>query len=352
MRMSARPATAPRISDPGLLLRREQAAGLDDQVDMRMPGRNVLRQVPHLHEGAVVQLEASVGAEHRDALFQRIERFALHLHERIDLRGEFETFAHVIEQIGHAALRIGIDDDAQGAAVGQVPPGFLLLDGAVAGEEIRFPCTEIGLLRKLARGAQTVEDFAVRRARGEEAAIESPQALIGGIAEDELLPASKIATAVGNWSRVRTCASICRCRSARTLRAPTRRPRCPRCRRRSGARSRRARRATCDDRRDAGGISRAGFALTARFLARRLACARSWRRRSRTRAAFTFSRAGVLAAGRVPLGMGDVLERPHRDHRRDRRGVRAVRVGCSCPTASAGDHGARDRCGTSSRSPP
>ena len=95
--------------DPRLVLRRKHAAGADHRVDMRVLGGEVLRQLPHLGEGAVVQLEAAVRAEHRDALLEGVEGFALHAGERIHLRFELHALAHIVEQISDAAARIGID---------------------------------------------------------------------------------------------------------------------------------------------------------------------------------------------------------------------------------------------------
>ena len=145
-----------------------------------------------------MQLQAPVGAEHRHALFQGVERLALHAGQRVDLRFELEALAHIVEEIGDAALRIGIGDDAQRAPVGQMPPGLARLDRRDRRPGVRLPGAEIRLFGQFACGAQTIEHFAVGRARGEEGLIERPELLIGGIAEDEILAPSKIATAVGN----------------------------------------------------------------------------------------------------------------------------------------------------------
>ena len=209
MRISASPATAPRISIQALVLGCERPAEPDDRVDMRAAGEHLRRKPPHVGEGAVGELEPAVGAEHRDALLEGVQGLALHAHQRVVLRFEMDALGHVVEQVGQAALRIGIGDDAQRAAVGQVPPVSLRLDGADSPRARRlFQVAEVRLLGQLARRAQAVEDLAVRRPRVRGRPGRAPRAADRRRCGTRAAAcASNIATAVGSWSSVRTCAS-------------------------------------------------------------------------------------------------------------------------------------------------
>ena len=62
---------------------------------------------PHRGERHVDELQSSIGAKHRHALAQRVQRLALHRHQRVILRLQLIAVGHVVEQIRHAALRIG-----------------------------------------------------------------------------------------------------------------------------------------------------------------------------------------------------------------------------------------------------
>ena len=64
------------------------------------------RQPPELAEGRVGQLQAAVGAEHRDAFLQRVKGFALHPRLRVELRLEMAMRGDVVEEVGDAALRV------------------------------------------------------------------------------------------------------------------------------------------------------------------------------------------------------------------------------------------------------
>ena len=86
-------------------------------------------------------------------------------------------------------MRIGAGDDAQRAAVGQVPDALDRLDRLIGGERLRLPAAEIGLLGQLSRRPQAVEDFAVGRLRIEEGGIERPDLAVGGVVEGQLLGA-------------------------------------------------------------------------------------------------------------------------------------------------------------------
>ena len=74
----------------------------------------------------------------------------------------------VVEEIGDAALRIGVDDDAQRAPVRQIPDLLARLVRLVGRHQARLPDAEIGLLGQPARGAQAVENFGIRRRLVEE----------------------------------------------------------------------------------------------------------------------------------------------------------------------------------------
>ena len=93
----------------------------------------------------------------------------------------------VVEEIGHAALRVGIDDDPQRPPVGQIPDLLARLDRLIGGEEALFPAAEIGLFRQQAGGAQLVEDLGIARMLIDEGLIERPELAIGGIMEDQTL---------------------------------------------------------------------------------------------------------------------------------------------------------------------
>ena len=215
--MSARPATAPRISIQGSSCGRKQTAEPDDLVDMRTPA-SISGASRHISAKARLCSLSRPSEPNTATPSLRVSRVSPCTRiSALYLGFEIDPLAQIVERVGHAALRIGIGDDAQRAAVGQIPPRLLRLDGAVAREDVRLSRSRksacSGSLRAARRRSSTSLSVG-REAR--KAPVESPEPLIGGVAEDELLPASNIATAVGSWSSVRTCASICRCRSART----------------------------------------------------------------------------------------------------------------------------------------
>ena len=100
-----------------------------------------------------------------------------------------EPLGHVVEEIGDAALRIGIDDDPEGAAVGQIPDLLDSLDRLVGCHEPGLPGAEIRLFRQVALGAQAVEHFRIARSLVEEGRFEAPQMPVGGIMEGQSLGA-------------------------------------------------------------------------------------------------------------------------------------------------------------------
>ena len=130
---------------------------------MRPRSQSLRRKPPHAGEGGIVQPDAAVAGEHGDAFGEVVERFALHADQFLEPPLQIEPLGHVVEQIGDAAVRIGRGDDAQRAAVGQMPGVLLRLDGAVGGVQLRLPLPEVPLLGQLARGAQRVEHRRIGR---------------------------------------------------------------------------------------------------------------------------------------------------------------------------------------------
>ena len=163
------------------------AAALRDRVDMRMVAEPRRVDAPHRREHRVEEFHPSVGAEHRHALLQRVERFALDVGERGHLRGERIALRRVVVEIGDAALGVGAGDDAQGAAVRQVPDGLARLDRLIGLHQLGLPGAEIRLLGQLALGPEPVEDLSIGRMAVEEAGIERPHLAIGRIVEGEPL---------------------------------------------------------------------------------------------------------------------------------------------------------------------
>ena len=125
--------------------------------------------------------------EHRDALLEAVERFALHVDQRVVLALERQPLCLVDEQVGHAAVGPLLGHDVQHAAVGQVPPVFLRGGLAVAGKHLRLPLGVVDDLRQPPELAQAVEHGAVRGPGLEPLWIELPQRGVGLVEEDELL---------------------------------------------------------------------------------------------------------------------------------------------------------------------
>ena len=90
-------------------------------------------------ERRVEQLEAPVGAEHRDAFLEAVERFALHVDEGVVAALQREALGLVDEQIGDAAVGALLGEHLQRAPVGQVPRVVLGRAVAVAGEDLGLP---------------------------------------------------------------------------------------------------------------------------------------------------------------------------------------------------------------------
>ena len=132
-----------------------------------------------------MQAQAPVACEHGDAFGQIVERLALDADHLLEAAVEIEPLGDVVEQIGDAAVRIGRGDDAQGAAVGQVPSVFLGLDGAIGFVQLRLPLPEILLLRQLAGAAQRLDHRRVGRSLVEIGGVEIPERAIGGVVEGQ-----------------------------------------------------------------------------------------------------------------------------------------------------------------------
>ena len=165
----------------------ERLAGARDLVDMRAIAQRRRVESPQLGEGGIEQLHTPVGAEHRHAFLERVKRLALYMGQRVDLRGERVALRSVVVEIGDAAFRIGARDDAQGAAVGQMPDGFARLDRLVGAQLLRLPGAKVRLFRQLPLGAEPIEDFAVGRPLIEERRLQRPDLPIGGVVQGEPL---------------------------------------------------------------------------------------------------------------------------------------------------------------------
>src|SRR5271168_4036137 len=102
-------------------------------------------EAPQRGEGGVDQFHPPIRAKHGDAFLQRVERLALYARQGVELRGERKALRRVIEEVGDAALWIGAGDDAQGAAVGQVPDGLDRVHRLIRRERLSLPGSEVGL---------------------------------------------------------------------------------------------------------------------------------------------------------------------------------------------------------------
>ena len=128
-------------------------------------------------------MRAAVAAEHRDRFGEIVERLALHPDQAVEPPRQIEAFGDVVEQIGDAAFRIGRGDDADGAAVGQIPGILVGLDRAIGLVQLGLPGPEIRLLRQFARGAQPVEHAGIVGVAVEKGAVQVPQPAIGIVVE-------------------------------------------------------------------------------------------------------------------------------------------------------------------------
>ncbi|MGY4305001.1 hypothetical protein ACVIJ6_002244 [Bradyrhizobium sp. USDA 4369] len=105
--------------------------------------------------------------------------------QSVEAAGEREALGDIVEQIGHAAFRIGRGDHGERAAIRQEPGVLGRLDGAIGLVQLGLPGAEVCLLGQFARGAQAVEHRGIVRLAVEEGGVEIPQAPIGIIVERE-----------------------------------------------------------------------------------------------------------------------------------------------------------------------
>ena len=160
-------------------------APADHGLDMRTLLQRGRIELPHLREHRIEQPQPPVAREHRDAFRQVVERLALHADQRLEAALQVERLGDVVVEIDHAAFRIGRGDDAQRAAVGQVPFVGLGLGRPVGLVQLGLPLAEVLLLRQAAGVAQPVEHGGVARALVEEADVEVPERAERGVVEGE-----------------------------------------------------------------------------------------------------------------------------------------------------------------------
>ncbi len=170
---------------PHLVVVEQRLAPCRDRIDVGLVAELLRRQLPHFREGRIEQARLAVAAEHRDAFGEAVQRLPLHPDQAVEASLQVEPLGDVVEQIGDAAFGIGRGDDAERAAVGQIPGVFRRLDRAIGFVQLRLPGAEIGLLRQLARGAQPVEHAGVVGIVVEEGLVEVPEPAIAVVIEGE-----------------------------------------------------------------------------------------------------------------------------------------------------------------------
>ena len=224
---------ASRMRPPGRRVVEQRLAPGLHGLDMRLFAQRLRRQLPHPGESRIEQLRAAVAAEHRDGFGEIVQRFALDPDQAVEPPRQIQAFGDVVEQIGDAAFRIGRGDDAERAAVGQIPGVLCRLDRAIGLVQLGLPGPEIRLLRQFARGAQPVEHAGIVGIAVEEGAVEVPQPAIGIVVEGQ----PPLAVEHGNAGRQLIERAAMRLRHPHQRRAQRvglawRRWRCRRCRRR------------------------------------------------------------------------------------------------------------------------
>ena len=152
---------------------------------MRLLVQRLRRKPPHAGEGRIEQPHAAVAAEHGDAFGEVVERFALDADQGVETPLQIEPLGDVVEQIGDAAFGIGRGDDAQRAAVGQVPGVLLRLDARGRRRAAAPSRPEIPLLGQLARRAQRSSTAESVGCLSRNAASRSHSAAIGGVIEGQ-----------------------------------------------------------------------------------------------------------------------------------------------------------------------
>ena len=164
--------------------------------------RTMRVEAPQRRESRVRQAHAAVRPEHGDALGKIVERLALHAHRRLVAAFEVDLLGQVLEHPGDAAIGLRIGDDADGAAVGQVPPMFLRIDGTVGGEQVLLPAPPFRLLGDLAVAAQPVEQQRIVGRARQKLCSRSHSFWNAWLKKRSFWFASKIATAVVSRSSV------------------------------------------------------------------------------------------------------------------------------------------------------
>ena len=132
-------------------------------------------------------LKPPVCAKNRDALFEAVERFALHVDEGIVAALERNALRLVCEEVRHAAVGSLLGHDVHDPAVGQVPGVLERRPCPIAGEHLRLPIAMADNGLQNADFAKPVEDGAVAGARREPIGIERPELGEGVVVENELL---------------------------------------------------------------------------------------------------------------------------------------------------------------------
>ena len=132
-------------------------------------------KTPQRRESRVGQAQPAIRSEHRHSLGQIVEGFALHPDRGLVTALKVDLFGQVLKHPGDAALRLRIGNDANGLAVGQMPPMFLRFDGAICREQRVLPPPPLRLFGELAFTAQPVEQHGVVGAAVQERVVEAPE---------------------------------------------------------------------------------------------------------------------------------------------------------------------------------
>ena len=160
---------------------------LGQLLDMGLGFEHLGVELPELREGRVVELEAAVRAQERDALLEIVQRLALHADQLVVAAFKRQLVGDVLIEIGDAAEGVLLADHVQRAAIGQVPPVLARLDRGIGGELLGAPFAVIGLLRDAALVAQPVEDLGIGRVAVEPVGIERPELGISRVVDTQAL---------------------------------------------------------------------------------------------------------------------------------------------------------------------
>jgi len=140
-----------------------------------------------------VEFQLPVGAEHRHAFLQDIQRRRLHLLRRLERAFQRQPFADIFIEIGDAARRMRLADHLDGLAVRQVPLVLAMraAPGVIERQPRLLPALPVALLRQLAAFAQPVQHFAVGWMLFEETFRQAPQKGEGAVVEGQFLVAAE-----------------------------------------------------------------------------------------------------------------------------------------------------------------